>query len=103
MRAILSNPQVVLHLSRNLPVEWNCSYISKCFYSIIHIKELNVIVKIPKKKGNETMFSSQEATQLIFMDSDSEGDEVDLGENYCEDSDKESDWEPDQEDLDTQS
>ena len=37
------------------------------------------------------------------MDSDSEGDEVDLGENYCEDSDKESDWEPDQEDLDTQS
>ena len=31
------------------------------------------------------------------------GDEVDLGENYCEDSDKESDWEPDQEDLDTQS
>ena len=56
-----------------------------------------------KKKGNETMFSSQEATQLIFMDSDSERDKVDLGENYCEDSDKESDWEPDQEDLDTQS
>ena len=27
------------------------------------------------------------------MDSDSEGDEVDLGESYCEDSDKESDWE----------
>ena len=37
------------------------------------------------------------------MDSESEGDEVDLGENYCKDSDKESDWEPDQEDLDTQS
>ena len=54
-----------------------------------------------KKKGNETIFSSQEATQLIFMDSDSEGDEVDLGENHCEDSDKESDWEPDQEYLDT--
>ena len=53
---------------------------------------------MPMKKGNETMFSSQEATQLIFMDSDSEGDKVDLGENYCEDSDKESDWEPDQED-----
>ena len=46
-------------------------------------------------------FSSLEATQLIFMDSDSEGDEVSLGENYCEDSDKKSDWEPDQEDLDT--
>ena len=37
------------------------------------------------------------------MDSDSEGDEVELGENFCEDSDRESDWEPDQEDLDTQS
>ena len=37
------------------------------------------------------------------MDSDIEGDEVELGENYCEDSDKGSDWEPDQEDLDTQS
>ena len=58
---------------------------------------------MPKKKRNETIVSSQEATQLIYMDSDSEGDEVDLGENYCEDSDKESDWEPDQEDLDTQS
>ena len=103
MWAILSNPQVVLHLSHNLPAEWNCSCISKCFYSIIHIKELSVIVKMPKKKGNETIFSSQEATQLIFRDSDSEGNEVNLGENYCEDSDKESDWEPNQEDLDTQS
>ena len=37
---------------------------------------------MPKKKGNKTIFSSQEATLLIFMDSDSEGDEVDLGENY---------------------
>ena len=36
---------------------------------------------MPKKKGNETIFSSQEATQLNFTDSDSEGDEVDLGEN----------------------
>ena len=66
-------------------------------------KRTCVIVKMPKKKGNETIFSSREATQLIFMEYDSEGDEVDLGENYCEDSDKESDWEPDQEDLDTQS
>ena len=57
---------------------------------------------MPKKKGNETIFSSQEATQLHVMDSDSEGMNW-LGENYCEDSDKESDWEPDQEDLDTQS
>ena len=27
---------------------------------------------MPKKKGNETIFSSQEATQLIPMDSESE-------------------------------
>ena len=31
------------------------------------------------------------------------GMKFDSGKNYCEDSDKESDWEPDQEDLDTQS
>ena len=37
------------------------------------------------------------------MDSDSEGDKVELGENYCEDSDKGFDWQPNQEDLDTQS
>ena len=56
-----------------------------------------------KEKGNETICSSQEATQLIFMDSDSEGDKVELGKNYCKDFDRGSDWEPDQEDLDTQS
>ena len=93
----------MLHLSQNLSAESNCSCISKCFYSIIHIKELSAVVKMPKKKGDETIFSSQEANQLIFMDSDSEEDGVEFGENYCEDSDKGSDWEPDQEDLDTQS
>ena len=55
MWAILSNPQSVLHLLQNLPAEWNCSCISKYFYSILHIKELSVVVKMPKKKGNETM------------------------------------------------
>ena len=42
---------------------------------------------MPKKKGNETIFSSQEATQLIFMDSDSEGDEaghIIRSTQYCE-------------------
>ena len=57
---------------------------------------------MPKEKGIETIYSSEEATQLIFMDSDSEGDEVELGENYWEDSDKGFDWKPDQKDLDTQ-
>ena len=48
-------------------------------------------------------FQLSGSNSAYFMDSDSEGDEVDLGENYCEESDKESDWEPDEEDLDTQS
>ena len=57
MWAIFSNPQVVLHLSHNLPAEWNCSCISKCFYSIIHIKELGVIEKMPKKKSGRFRYS----------------------------------------------
>ena len=35
---------------------------------------------MPTKKENENILSSQEATQLIYMDSDSEGDEDDLNE-----------------------
>ena len=57
MWVILSIPQAVLHLLQNLPAEWNCSCISKCFYSIMHIKELSVIVKMSKKKGNETILA----------------------------------------------
>ena len=66
MWAILSNPQVVLHLSHNLPAEWNCSCTSKCFYSIIHIKELSVIVKMPKKKGNETVLALRKQLSLFL-------------------------------------
>ena len=61
MWAILSNPQVVLHLSYNLPAEWNCSCISKCFYSIIHIKELSVIVKIQ----NNVLLKWKDITNFI--------------------------------------
>ena len=58
---------------------------------------------MPKIRGNKTVYSSLEASQLIFMNSDSEEDDVDLGENCDEDSEKGSDWEPTEEDLDTQS
>ena len=66
MWPILSNPQVVLHLSHNLPAEWNCSCISKCFYSIIHITELSVVVKMPKKKGNETILALRKQLSLCL-------------------------------------
>ena len=66
MWAILSNPQVVLHLSHNLPAEGNCSCISKCFCSIIHIKELSVIVKMPKKKGNKTILAVRKQLGLFL-------------------------------------
>ena len=46
------------------------------------MKELSAVVKMPKKKENETIFSSQEATQLIFMDSESEGDEEQLAHSH---------------------
>ena len=67
MWAILSNPQVVLHLSHNLPAEWNCSCISKCFYSIIHKKELNVIVKMPKEKREMRPFSALRKQLSLFL------------------------------------
>ena len=57
---------------------------------------------MPKKKLEMRPFLAHRKQLSFFMDSDSEGDEVDLGEYYCEDSDKESDWEPNQKDLDTQ-
>ena len=57
---------------------------------------------MPKMKGNKTIYSSQEATQLIFMNSDSEGENVELGEDFGEDSEKDSDWEPEEEDIDYQ-
>ena len=41
---------------------------------------------MPKIRGNKTIYSSLEASQLIFMNSDSEEDDVDLGKNCDEDS-----------------
>ena len=58
---------------------------------------------MPKRKGNKIVYSSQEATEMIFMNSDSEGDDVDLGEHICDDIEESSHWEPDQEDTDSPS
>ena len=56
--------------------------------------------KMPKIRSNKAHYSVQEATQLIMMDSDSDEDDIDLGENLGEDSEKDSDWEADEEDID---
>lgn len=58
---------------------------------------------MPKIRGNKNVYSSEEPSQLIVMDSDREGDDVDLGENCEQDSEKDSEWEPDEEDVDIQS
>ena len=42
---------------------------------------------MPRKRGGKTIFSSQEAAEIIFMNSESEGEDVDLGEDICGDSD----------------
>ena len=42
---------------------------------------------MPRKRGGKTIFSSQEAAEIIFMNSESKGEDVDLGEDICGDSD----------------
>ena len=59
-------------------------------YCVMYIETFKLsfpLSKMPRIRGSKTIYSSQEASQLIFMDSESEGDEIDLGEeNECEDS-----------------
>lgn len=60
--------------------------------------------KMPWHIGKKTVFSSQEATELIFMDTESEGEDIDLGEDFLgkcnidSDSDIEQDEEESSED-----
>ena len=42
---------------------------------------------MPRKRGEKTFFSSQKAAEIIFMNSENEGEDVDLGEDICGDSD----------------
>ena len=60
--------------------------------------------KMPRKRGNQTIYSSQEASQMIFMDTLSEGSDVDLAEDL--DSvglASDSDFEPEEEDTELSS
>ena len=51
---------------------------------------------MPRKGGDNIIYSSSEASQLIFMDSESEGDDMDLAEDLdLDDTDIDSDFEPD--------
>ena len=60
--------------------------------------------KMPRIRGSKTVYSSQEASQLIFMDSESEGDEIDLGEeNECKDSYLHTEFEAEEQDTDSSS
>ena len=56
-----------------------------------------------RKKGNKQVFNTQEATNLILMDCDSDEGEIDLGDSCDDDSAKDSDWEADEQDVDSQS
>ena len=55
------------------------------------------------KKGNKQVFNTQEATNLILMDCDSDEGEIDLADSCDDDSAKDSDWEADEQDVDSQS
>ena len=48
-------------------------------------------------------FSSQGAAEIIFMNSESEGEDVDLGEDICGDSDFDtgSEYEAEEEDIES--
>ena len=57
---------------------------------------------MPRKRGDKITYSSLEASQLIFMDSESEGEDIHLAEDLdLEDTDLDSDFEPDEQDADS--
>ena len=63
--------------------------------SVVTIKS-----KMPKRKGTQILYSSQEASQMIFMDTLSEGSDVDLTEDLDNlDLDFEPDIEPEEQDT----
>ena len=37
---------------------------------------------MPKRKGGKTVYSATEAVEMVCMNSDSEGDDIDLGEDF---------------------
>ena len=50
----------------------------------LHNKFLHICIlkhKMPKRKGGKTVYSATEAGEMVCMNSDSEGDEINLGED----------------------
>ena len=58
---------------------------------------------MPKIRGENILYSSQEASQMIFMDTLSKGSDIDLAKDLIEDSDLDSDYEPEEQDIDIHS
>ena len=55
------------------------------FYCNLHNKLLHICIfkhKMPKTKDGKTVYSATEAAEMICMNSDSEGDDIDLGEDF---------------------
>ena len=55
------------------------------FYCNLHNKLLLICTlkhKMPKIKDGKTVYSATEAAEMVCMNSDSEGDEIDLGEDF---------------------
>ena len=68
-------------------------------YSAVTIKS-----KMPRRMGTQILYSSQEASQMIFMDTLSEGSDVDLAEDLDNsDLDFEPDIEPEEQDTELSS
>ena len=82
----------------------SCTTVLLCLIYIETLKLSFPSLKMPRIRGSKTVYSSQEASQLIFMDSESEGDEIDLGEeNEGEDSYLDSEFQPEEQDTDSDS
>ena len=60
-------------------------HLCRFFYCNLHNKLLHICTlkhKMPKIKDGKTVYSATEAAEMVCMNSDSEGDEIDLGEDF---------------------
>ena len=64
-----------------------CYFLHACrfFYCNLHkilLHNYTLQDKMPKRKGGKTVYSATEAVEMVCMNSDSEGDDIDLGEDF---------------------
>ena len=58
---------------------------------------------MPRTRGDKIIYSTFEASQMIFMDTESEGDDIDLAEDLdLDDTDLDSDFQPDEQDAESE-